>query len=131
MGKPQHDVLQEIIKQTVCYGVGNPIVVLDGSTCPTEQFPSYPIAPKSGTQGQWIQQVSCGAWPVPDLSVVDVSKRQAYLWLGKGNLGDSAEPRETSDSRGCTGQRPVVFHLVDCPSSWGRSPPAAFVLRCG
>src|SRR5207244_4133103 len=92
--------------------------VLDGSTCPTEQFPSYPIAPKSGTQGQWIQQVSCGAWPVPDLSVLDASKRQAYLWLGKDNLCDSAEPRETSDSRSCTGQRPIVFHLFYSSTSW-------------
>src|SRR5437016_8949954 len=58
-----------------------------------------------------ISYSSCGAWPVPDLSVLDASKRQAYLWLGKDNLCDSAEPRETSDSRSCTGQRPIVFHL--------------------
>src|ERR1700682_4632279 len=43
MGKPEHDLLQEIINvNTLLWGgVLNPIVVLDGSTCPTEQFPSY------------------------------------------------------------------------------------------
>lgn len=43
MGKPEHDVLQEIINvNTLLWGgILNPIVVLDGSTCPTEQFPSY------------------------------------------------------------------------------------------
>lgn len=43
MVKPEHDVLQEIINvnSLLWGGVLNPIVVLDGSTCPTEQFPSY------------------------------------------------------------------------------------------
>lgn len=43
MEKPEHDVLQEIINvNTLLWGgVLNPIVVLDGSICPTEHFPSY------------------------------------------------------------------------------------------
>jgi hypothetical protein len=43
MGKPEQNVLQEIMSvNTLLWGgVLNPIVVLDGSTCPTERFPSY------------------------------------------------------------------------------------------
>jgi hypothetical protein len=43
MGKPEHGVLQEIINvNTLLWGgILNPILVLDGSSCPTEQFPAY------------------------------------------------------------------------------------------
>jgi hypothetical protein len=43
MGEPQHEVLQEIISvNTLLWGgVLNPIVVLSGSSCPIDQFPSY------------------------------------------------------------------------------------------
>src|SRR3974390_2572888 len=43
MGQPEHEVLQEIINvnSLLWGGILNPIVVLNGSTWPTEQFPSY------------------------------------------------------------------------------------------
>ena len=43
MGKPDHSVLEEIIAvNTLLWGgILNPIVVLDSSTCVTEQFPPY------------------------------------------------------------------------------------------
>jgi hypothetical protein len=43
MEKPEHSVLQEILNiNTLLWGgILNPIVVLDGSTCPTEEYPSH------------------------------------------------------------------------------------------
>jgi hypothetical protein len=43
MGKPDHEVLQEIISvnSLLWGGLLNPIVILDGSGCPAEQFPAY------------------------------------------------------------------------------------------